>query len=87
MNRLKRVLAAAGTAALVITACPVSVRAAVTADFADSYGEVLSGADYTIMVRLSGKYITAASDGNVQQWEKKGDSSQIWHIESSGDGK
>ena len=39
------------------------------------------------MVRLSGKFVTAGSDGNVQQWEKKGDSSQIWHIESAGDGK
>ena len=87
MNRLKKVLAAASTAALIIAACPVNVRAVVTADFADSYGEVISGADYTIMVRLSGKYITAASDGNVQQWEKKGDSSQIWHIESAGNGK
>ena len=87
MNGLKKLLAAAGAAALALTACPVTAQAAVTADFADEYGEVISGADYTIMVRLSGKYITAASDGNVQQWEKKGDSSQIWRIESAGNGK
>ena len=88
MNRLKRVLAAASTAALVAAACPpVQSFAVVSADYADSFGEVISGGDYTIMVRLSGKYITAASDGNVQQWEKLGDNSQVWHIESAGDGK
>ena len=87
MNKLKKVIAVATTAALVITFCPFTARAEVTADFADSYGEVISGADYTIMVRLSGKYITASSDGNVRQWEKTGDSSQIWHIESVGNGK
>mgnify|MGYP002626830679 FL=1 len=88
MNRLKRVLAAASTAALVAAACPpVQSFAAVSADYADSFGEVISGGDYTIMVRLSGKYITAASDGNVHQWEKLGDNSQVWHIESAGNGK
>ncbi len=88
MNRLKRVLAAASTAALVAAACPlVQSFVVVSADYADSFGEVISGGDYTIMVRLSGKYITAASDGNVHQWEKLGDNSQVWHIESAGDGK
>ncbi|WP_294410658.1 family 43 glycosylhydrolase [uncultured Ruminococcus sp.] len=87
MNGLKRLLAAASAAALAFAACPVSAQAAVTADFADEYGEVISGADYTIMVRLSGKYVTAANDGNVHQWEKLGDESQIWHIESVGGGK
>lgn len=88
MNRLKRVLAAASTAALVAAACPpVQSFAVVSADYADSFGEVISGGDYTIMVRLSGKYITAARDGNVHQWEKLGDNSQVWHIESAGDGK
>lgn len=83
----KRLIAAASAAALAFAACPVNVQAAITADYADEYGEVISGGDYTIMVRLSGKYITAASDGNVQQWEKLGDDSQVWHIESAGDGK
>ena len=87
MNRLRKALAVAATAALVITLCPMTAYAEVTASFADSYGDVISGADYNIMVRLSGKYITVASDGNVMQWEKKGDSSQIWHIESIGNGK
>lgn len=87
MNGLKRLLAAASAAALAFAACPVTAKAAVTADFADEYGEVISGADYTIMVRLSGKYVTAANDGNVHQWEKLGDDSQVWHIESAGNGK
>ncbi|MBQ6034460.1 MAG: RICIN domain-containing protein, partial [Ruminococcus sp.] len=87
MNGLKRLLAAASAAALAFAACPVTAQAAVTVDFADEYGEVISGADYTIMVRLSGKYVTAANDGNVHQWEKLGDDSQVWHIESAGNGK
>lgn len=87
-EQTKKVLAAASTAALIAAACPpVQSFAVVSADYADSFGEVISGGDYTIMVRLSGKYITAASDGNVHQWEKLGDNSQVWHIESEGNGK
>ena len=58
-----------------------------SAAYADSFGDVISGTDYTIMVRLSGKFITAANDGNVCQWEKKSDNSQQWKIVSAGDGK
>ncbi len=87
MGRYKRLIAISCSAALAFSACPVTAKAIVTADYADEYGEVISGGDYTIMVRLSGKFVTAANDGNVQQWEKKEDSSQIWHIESAGDGK
>ena len=58
----------------------------VKADYADALEKIVSGAEYTIMVRLSGKFITAASDGNVQQWEAKGDSSQRWRIVAQGDG-
>ena len=56
----------------------------VSASYADEYGEVISGLDYTIMVRLSGKYITAADNGNVHQWEKLGNDSQVWRITSAG---
>lgn len=56
----------------------------VTSDTAD---DVICGCDYTIMVRLSGKYITAAADGNVHQWEKLGNTSQQWRIIDAGDGK
>lgn len=87
MERSKRLIALSCCAALAFSACPVTAKAMVTADCADEYGEVISGGDYNIMVRLSGKFVTAGSDGNVQQWEKKGDSSQIWYIESAGDGK
>lgn len=54
---------------------------------ADTVGDVICGCDYTIMVRLSGKFITAASDGNVHQWEKLSGDSQTWRIISAGDGK
>lgn len=87
MNGLKRLFAAAASAVLAGAACPVTAQALIKAGYADEYGEVISGADYTIMVRLSGKYITAANDGNVHQWEKLGNDSQVWHIESAGDGK
>lgn len=87
MGKLDRFFAAASAAVIALAACPITSQAAVTADYADEYGEVISGADYTIMVRLSGKYITAADNGNVQQWEKLGNNSQVWHIESAGNGK
>jgi len=48
--------------------------------------EVVSGNNYVIMVRLSGKLITATTDGNVHQWEKLGDDSQVWHFENAGNG-
>ena len=54
--------------------------------YADSSGDVVSGADYTLMVRLSGKYVTAASDGNIHQWEKLSGKSQHWKIISNRDG-
>lgn len=80
--------AAAAALALALQAAPVNVSAAgydpVSASYADSFGEVLSGADYTIMVRLSGKYITASQSGNVEQQSKRDDTSQLWHIESVG---
>ena len=81
-------IAAAAAFAIALQAAPMTVSAesSVTAEYADSYGEIISGADYTIMVRLSGKYITAASDGNVQQWSKTDGDTQNWHIESVGKG-
>ena len=81
-------IAAAAAFAVALQAAPMTVSAAspVTAEYADSYGEIISGADYNIMVRLSGKHITAASDGNVQQWSKKDSDTQTWRIESVGKG-
>ena len=61
------------------TAQPVSVP------YADEVGRVPAGTEYTIMVRLSGKYLTA-DKSNVIQWETKGDASQKWVIQAAGDG-
>lgn len=94
MKRLYRPAAVAVCGGLLAAVAPIpaSARTAdsselLSAVYADSYGDVVSGADYTIMVRLSGKFVTAASDGNVCQWEKLGDKSQQWRIVSAGDGK
>lgn len=54
--------------------------------YADDCCEIISGEDYNIMVRLSGKMITADSYGNVMQWEKNGSDQQKWHITANGDG-
>lgn len=58
----------------------------VSAPYVNKSAGIVSGAEYTIMVRLSGKYITAAADGNVQQWESLGNASQNWRIIDAGDG-
>ena len=83
-------IAAAAAFAVALQTVPMTVSAEglspVKAQFADSYGEIISGTDYTIMVRLSGKFITAASDGNVQQWGATGGDEQKWRIESAGEG-
>ncbi|MBQ8122622.1 MAG: family 43 glycosylhydrolase [Ruminococcus sp.] len=88
---IKRHLAAAAVAAGVALSCAPPAQAApqkdqpVSIPLADSFGDVLSGAEYTIMVRLSGKLITADQD-NVIQWEDKAGSSQRWRIISTGNG-
>ena len=89
--RLAALAVCAGVAAL-SAPMPASARSSdssqpLSAVYADGFGDVVSGTDYTIMVRLSGKYVTAASDGNVHQWEKTGDRSQEWRIVSAGGGK
>lgn len=67
-------------------AIPASAANPVTAPYVNKAAGIVSGADYTIMVRLSGKYITAAADGNIQQWESKGNASQKWRIIDAGGG-
>ena len=54
--------------------------------YADDFGEIISGAEYSIMVRLSGKLVTSGEDGNVIQWEDTGSVSQKWRISGNGDG-
>ena len=80
-------LAAASFTAAVTADSAGKTDAPLSAVCADSSGDVVSGCEYTIMVRLSGKYLTAAQDGNVCQWESKEDSTQQWRIVSAGDGK
>lgn len=80
-----KVLLAASAAAM-LPAVHASAANPVTAPYVNKAAGIVSGADYTIMVRLSGKYITAATDGNIQQWESKGDTSQSWKIIDAGGG-
>ena len=75
-----------GIAAASLPAFQASAANPVSAPYVNKAAGIVSGADYTIMVRLSGKFITAASDGNVQQWEALGNASQKWKIIDAGGG-
>ena len=79
----------ASAMALSSVSFPASMAADHAVEFgcADSFGDVLSGSEYTIMVRLSGKYVTARPDGNAEQWEKASNGSQNWIITDCGNGK
>ena len=48
--------------------------------------EVYSGAEYTVMSRLSGKFMTADTTGNVMQWERQDGDSQVWQFVAAGEG-
>lgn len=86
-GKLTAAFAAAVTACAGISALPQAAAAvpAVRAEYADSAGRIVSGTEYTVMVRLSGKYLTADTDGNVMQWEKRSGDSQRWKIVRQGD--
>lgn len=93
MRQIKRMGAAIAAAAMLISLMPSKIPVPAEAkivtnpyswDFADERNEIVSGAAYTMMVRLSGKFITAAENGNVHQWEKLGDASQQWIITKIG---
>ena len=47
---------------------------------------ILSGAEYNIVNKLSGKLVTAGSDGNVMQSASAEGTAQSWLIISSGNG-
>lgn len=83
---LTALLLAGCTAMLLPSAAADAAGAAVCADYADGAKKIAFGTDYTVMVRLSGKFITAADDGNVMQWESRGDGSQSWRIVDAGGG-
>lgn len=86
----KRYLTAALLAGCMLPLLPApaadAADAAVCASYADAAKKIAFGTDYTVMVRLSGKFITAADDGNVIQWEARSDGSQNWHIIDAGGG-
>ena len=94
MNIFRKVMLSALSVVTAVTALPLTSDAVGYEKprktdgklYADSFGEVISGSDYNIMVRLSGKYITADTDGNVVQWEATGSDRQVWRISSNGDG-
>lgn len=76
-------------AAAAVTAVPAvqaSAAEPVSAPYVNKAAGIVSGADYTIVVRLSGKFVTASEDGNVQQWEATGKASQNWRIIDAGGG-
>ena len=91
MRNIKKIsVLAALTAAALLSAAAVPFMQAeaaqgVTTPYACPAAKIISGAEYQIMVRLSGKYITAAG-GNIEQWGKKDDTSQNWKIIDAGGG-
>ena len=54
--------------------------------YASQEASVIGGAVYQISSVLSSKFLTAAEDGNVHQWESLSDSSQSWRIVALSDG-
>ena len=82
---MKRYTTASLTAVLLGISCTAGAFP-VGAAFADTKKDVPSGASYTIMSRLSGKFMTAGEDGNVLQWEQQEGDSQTWQIFSIGKG-
>ena len=58
-------LAASVCIAALLPAGTAEAAARVTAPYIANPAKLISGAEYEIMVRLSGKYITAAADGNI----------------------
>lgn len=97
MINVKRIAALSAAALLCLRAAVIpdvinpvksaySGNAPVSCVYADESKKIVSNALYTISPRLSGKFVTAAADNNVHQWEALGDSSQKWRIVSTDDG-
>lgn len=93
MNKLKKTAAFLAGAAVLLqasSALPFQAMAAssdpVKCVYADSSGEIISGAVYNISSYLSEKYLTAQNDGSVQQWEASANSTQDWKIINTGGG-
>ena len=83
-----KLTAMASVGILAFQCAPLAVSAAekpVSVRYVDDSKNIISGAEYTIMIKLSNKYIAADNNGNVQQWDKNGSSTK-WCIESVGNG-
>ncbi|MDO5558441.1 MAG: family 43 glycosylhydrolase [Oscillospiraceae bacterium] len=74
------------TAAVPVTPAAAETSGSIRSIYADENENVLSAAVYTIRPRLSGKFLTAAEDRNVHQWESLDSKTQQWQIISTGDG-
>ena len=90
-KRMKKYLAVLCSLAVAAGNCINGVTYAVPGDAitlvtADSFGEIISGGFYTLSAVNSEKYITANSEGNVNQWEALQDNSQKWQIIKTGNG-
>ena len=91
-KRLCSWLTALVTAVLTAASAPLAAQnasaaaPAVSLECADTAGRVISGAEYSFMVRLSGKYITADSSGNLMLWEKRDDASQRFVVRAEAGG-
>jgi len=84
-------IAAAVTASVITGCCISGAASALSGDTvkllrADKTGNIISGGFYNISGSASEKYITAHSDGNINQWESTSDNSQKWQIISTGNG-
>lgn len=93
IQKLSAILSAALLLGQTVPAVPAVPAAAATAaapaisvGYADTAGRVVSGGTFTMMVRLSGKYLTGSDDGNVMQWEHDADRMQQWRILAEDDG-
>ncbi len=80
--------------ALFLSQCPMTPPPAQAADIPTklscpivcSQPEILANTTYSIMVRLSGKYLTATDSNSLIQWADNGQSNQQWFIQDAGDG-
>jgi len=80
------VLLAASAASGITSDASAAEDLIITAEYADTAKRIISGAEYTITARLSGKCMTAQNDGNVWQWEPMNTEDQHWQIVQQSDG-
>lgn len=69
-----------------ISAKAAAVSAPVSIPNACGFENIPCGTVYSVMVRLSGKYITQSSNGGLMQAAENGNQSQQWLIQDAGSG-